>query len=394
MSSYLAFVRNVPSGGLRIERRQYPRELSTGDLLCRTQIAGICGTDLQILRGLRTDRAAVLGHEGLAVVEATHTVENMVGQTIIVNPTDPITGVAEVGHSDEGLLQELFVAPARWRNQIDREGNRRACRLTPQLAVLAEPLASVLTAMSVIQRVHRPRRVLIVGRGTAGHLFRISLSRLCNSMRDIVMIGTSEGGGIPRASFDTTVLCANRDRTETAIRIGVRALRSEGVLYLFGGISNEYADPLFPGMSLSAIRFRNSGGIGRDPVGIPFILSDERVLTVSGSRGTSNRDMTNAMDELVANPSAYLGLLTIVSEPHVALFASLSALARIQNCRCLAENRLVPFELVRAGYRSTGAFEKVDPFSDFRGVDRRHVHMAQSRPKISEWRGFRRRIVA
>src|SRR5205823_3713395 len=254
------------------------------------------------------DRAAVLGHEGLAVVEATHTVENMVGQTIVVNPTDPTTGVAEVGHSDEGLLQELFIAPARWRNQI----LRTAPGLTPQLAVLAEPLASVLTAISVIQRIHWPRRVLIVGRGTVGHLFRISLPRLCNSIRDVVVIGTSEGEAIPRASFDTAVLCANRDRIDTAIRIGVRALRSKGLLYLFGGISKKYADPLFPGMSLSAIRFRNSGGIGRDPVGIPFTLSDERVLTISGSRGTSNPDMTNAMDELVANPSAYLGLLTIV----------------------------------------------------------------------------------
>jgi 2-epi-valiolone-7-phosphate 1-reductase len=317
MGPYLAFVRNARPEGLGIELRRPPENIGTGDLLCRTQVAGVCGTDLQILRGLRNDPAAVLGHEGVAVVETVSgsSDQNMVGQLIVINPTSPTTGIAELGHTEDGLMQEIFVVPARFRKQT----LRALPGLNPHLATLVEPLSTVLMALSVIQRIHNPRSVLIVGRGTIGQLFRISLPRSCKSVESIAITSTAGEAIVTKHSFDTVILCMNCDRAAAAIRIGVHALRPKGLFYLFGGIPREYCDPHFPGVGLSAVRFLNSGGIGQDPIGMRVTLSGGSVVTMAGSRGASNQDMVNAMNELVANASAYYGLLTVVSEPSVAL---------------------------------------------------------------------------
>ena len=317
MDPYLAFVRNARPGGLGIERRRPSENMGAGDLLCRTQIAGVCGTDLQILRGLRNDRAAVLGHEGVAVVETVFATsdQSMTGQPVVINPTSPITGIAELGHTEDGLMQEIFVVPARLRNQT----LRALPGLNPHLAVLVEPLSSVLMALSVMQRIHQPRSVLIVGRGTIGHLFRISLPRSFKSVENIVVAGTAGQEVVARSSFDTVILCANCDRAAAALHIGVHALGPKGLVYLFGGIPKDYSDPRFPRVSLSAVRFHNSGAIGQDPIGMRVTLSGGFAVTIAGSRGASNQDMVNAMQELIANASAYRGLLTVVSEPSVAL---------------------------------------------------------------------------
>lgn len=318
MTSHLALVKSNGSRHLVLERRS-TATLQVGDLLCRTQFAGVCGTDLQILRGLRDDPASVLGHEGIAVVEAAAARgdEAMIGQPILINPTDPTTGIATFGHTEDGLMQELIRIPARLRHQT----LQAMPGLKSELAVLTEPLASVLLALGVIQRIRQPRRVLAIGRGTIGQLLRIALPRFCASLEDTVIVGASSTNHIPSKFFDVVILCTTPDQIALAIRLGLDALQQNGVLHLFGGVPKAYDDPHFPGINLSHIRSHHSGRLGVNSIGVRVQTPDGAAITISGHRGASNGDMISAMQELISNGSAYQRLITILSNPLEALRA-------------------------------------------------------------------------
>lgn len=58
--SHLALVRSPGMGAPTLKQVRTPVALP-GDFVCRTLIAGVCGTDLQILRGVRGDPARILG---------------------------------------------------------------------------------------------------------------------------------------------------------------------------------------------------------------------------------------------------------------------------------------------------------------------------------------------
>ena len=76
-----------------------------GELSVATLYAGLCGTDIQMLRGLRADPAPVIGHEGIARVVAAGTGvpdDLAPGTLVAVNPTHPTDPGFLVGHTDPG----------------------------------------------------------------------------------------------------------------------------------------------------------------------------------------------------------------------------------------------------------------------------------------------------
>ncbi|MCV3205439.1 alcohol dehydrogenase catalytic domain-containing protein [Mesorhizobium sp. YC-39] len=314
--SHLALVRPPGMGAPRLEQVRKPVALP-GDFVCRTLIAGVCGTDLQILRGVRDDPARILGHEGLAVVDevAAKADERWLGATIAVNPT-PDWGAAELGHTLDGMMQQRFLVPARLRSLVVPS----PAELAADLAILAEPLASVLTCGGILERVAEPIRVLVVGRGTIGQLLRIALKTACASVRDVTVIGTKETAGIESGAFDTVILCSSRQDVAAALSIGLDALCDDGILHLFGGLPSEGRDPRLPGVDLSEVRARNTGG----RVGWPLAeqcqtaIGHKRV-SITGHRGSSNAMLTRAMLDLCARPDSYRPLLTIVADPEEAV---------------------------------------------------------------------------
>ena len=44
------------------------RAVGESEILLRVDTAGLCGTDIQIARGMRQEEASVIGHEGLCEV--------------------------------------------------------------------------------------------------------------------------------------------------------------------------------------------------------------------------------------------------------------------------------------------------------------------------------------
>src|SRR4051794_10658228 len=115
-----------------------------GELSVATVYAGLCGTDIQMLRGLRGDPASVIGHEGIArVVAAGAGVPDTLapGTLVVVNPTHPSDPSFLLGHNVDGLLQERTLLPATAvsAGMVLPVPERTDVRLAP----LLEPLAVV-----------------------------------------------------------------------------------------------------------------------------------------------------------------------------------------------------------------------------------------------------------
>jgi threonine dehydrogenase-like Zn-dependent dehydrogenase len=323
--THLALARRPGYGPLAAKRLPRPA-LAPGDLLCRTHVAGVCGTDLQILAGMRDDSAMVLGHEGLLTVEAVTDKQDeaLLGQRVVFNPTNPETGKAELGHSLSGLMQQRCLVPKRMRPLV----LLAPPGLTAELAVFAEPLASVLFAAEVMAAMARPERVLSVGRGTIGRLLQVALPRVCGSVRDVVVTAAGGDGGIEASGFDAAILCASRETFANAMRIGLQNVRPDGVVHLFGGLPPDYRDRELPDVDLACIRSRNSGGLRGNPAGDRVAMRSGGSVMISGHRGASNAMIGRAMEELVANAEFYLPLLTIVSTPEAAIGALAGAIER------------------------------------------------------------------
>ncbi|WP_317698941.1 alcohol dehydrogenase catalytic domain-containing protein, partial [Aeromicrobium sp. REDSEA-S32_B7] len=101
--------------GLRLHSLPTPTP-GPGELLLAPEVVGVCGTDLQILRGLRADPAEVLGHEGVARVVAVGPAvagpAPRVGERVLVDPTHPRDDTFLLGHNVAGLWAERVVVPA------------------------------------------------------------------------------------------------------------------------------------------------------------------------------------------------------------------------------------------------------------------------------------------
>ncbi|MEK8172823.1 alcohol dehydrogenase catalytic domain-containing protein [Streptomyces sp. M19] len=141
-----------------------------GELLLAPEVAGVCGTDLQMLRGLRDDEAPVIGHEGVArvVLAGAGAAPVSPGHPGGGQPDAPHDPSFLLGHNVDGLLQERTLVPAT----AVRDGLVFALpgqAPEPELAALLEPLAVVRHALSALAT-GRPRTLLVIGDGTVGHL--------------------------------------------------------------------------------------------------------------------------------------------------------------------------------------------------------------------------------
>ena len=188
-------------------RDDLPRpQPAAGEALIRTRLAGICGTDVQLLRGYY-DYVGVPGHE-------------FVGEVVEAGPQSALNGRRVVGsinigcgscdfcargdprhcsrrrvlgiHSHPGVFAEYFTLPLE-NLQVVPDG------VDDQDAVFTEPLAAALhiTEQVVIER---DTRVLIVGAGKLGQLIAMVMAlhtdRLAVVVRHPGQHGLLEAQGI------------------------------------------------------------------------------------------------------------------------------------------------------------------------------------------------------
>nr|VFK14648.1 MAG: Threonine dehydrogenase [Candidatus Kentron sp. LPFa]VFK31072.1 MAG: Threonine dehydrogenase [Candidatus Kentron sp. LPFa] len=163
-------------GALRFDRSFPSPSPGSGEALIRTRLAGICNTDLEILRGYG-GFVGVLGHEFVGEVIQADSAPGLIGQRVVgeINchcgrcaaclrgdpghcPRRTVLGI----RGRDGAMADYFTLPVRLLHSVPDS-------LTDEEAVFIEPLAA---ACQVLRQVHiRPtQRVVVLGDGKLGLL--------------------------------------------------------------------------------------------------------------------------------------------------------------------------------------------------------------------------------
>lgn len=306
-----------------------PRRTTTpgpGELSVATLYAGLCGTDIQMLRGLRDDPAPVIGHEGIArVVAAGAGVPEVYapGALVAVNPTHPSDPGFLLGHNVDGLLQErtLLPAPAVAAGMVLSLPETTDVTLAP----LLEPLAVVCYALGELAA-FTPATLLVIGDGVVGHLAVRAASRwLGDGVRVVLVHHTQQGRAFSEASpypadllldglSETTLtgpvaalVATPRDATVAALESALVA--GADVVDIVGGLPPGAATPLLPGVNLTTVRAANCGGLPDPPR-----ITTARQVRLFGHRGVANRHLWQAAAELAHDPGRYRDLITHVTD--------------------------------------------------------------------------------
>jgi threonine dehydrogenase-like Zn-dependent dehydrogenase len=323
-------------GTVRVVARPTPRP-GPGELVIATEVAGLCGTDIQMLRGLRDDPAPVIGHEGLARVSAAGAgtaPELAPGTLVAVNPTHPDDPSFLLGHTVDGLLQERTLLPV---TAVDGGLVLPLPDATDVgLAPLLEPLATVRYALAELAA-GGPRTLLVIGDGTVGHLaVRAAHRWLGPAVRTVLVHHTRAGRAFSEASRHradlvldhaevaslqpgpgpVAVLVATpRDATVAALESALAlAGAAELTIDLVGGLPPDAATPLLPGADLAALRAANCGGRPDPAVVTPVTTVDGHRVRILGHRGVANRHLLDAAAELRRDPQRYRRLVTHVTD--------------------------------------------------------------------------------
>jgi threonine dehydrogenase-like Zn-dependent dehydrogenase len=161
--------------GLRLERDRARPEPPPGEVRIRTTLAGICNTDLEVVRGYAEIRG-VLGHEFVGIVEQAED-RSLVGRRVVGEisascrtcatclagrythcPTRTTLGI----RNRDGVLADAFCLPVANLHPVPDE-------LPDELAVFVEPLAAACQILEQIQ-IKPTERVIVLGDGKLGLL--------------------------------------------------------------------------------------------------------------------------------------------------------------------------------------------------------------------------------
>lgn len=175
--------------------KDYPVPTPQADeALVRVLLAGICSTDLEIVRGYVPDFSGVLGHEFVGVVEAAPD-ESWLGQRVVSNinigcqtcaicqnrgpehcPHRRVLGI----HERDGVFADYVAIPMRSLYRVPDT-------VTDEQAIFTEPLAAALRIREQV-RVRPTAKTAVVGPGRLGLLVAQVLSR---TNVDITVLGRS-----------------------------------------------------------------------------------------------------------------------------------------------------------------------------------------------------------
>lgn len=279
----------------------------------RTVFAGICSTDLQILRGDRGCEPGVLGHECVAeVTEVGAEVRGLrPGDVIGINPNHPLDDHEKIGHNLPGVLRERAV----WDGHLLERGQVvKLPRDGRAEWVLLELLAGVVRAQEAMRLEWPGRTVLVAGAGVAGLLHAL-LALHRGAARVLIANRSADRLGLARRAVPAARLLPLTGALPTAVRratcgLGADAvivavtggagpsvldglwetLADDGVVHLFGGFPPGAAIRVASGEAVdaSALRARSHRMRVRTPAG--------RAATLAGTRGGRGCDYRAAVD--------------------------------------------------------------------------------------------------
>lgn len=191
--------------GPRLETRPTPVP-ATGEALVRVRVAGVCSTDLELLRGYKGGYRGILGHEFAGEIVSAPDAPSRVGERVV--------GEINVGCGHCDLCRRGLHKHCRNRRVLGIQGMDGAfahyltlplanlhvvsARIPDDVAVFTEPLAA---ALQVQEQVHfTPQsRVYVLGAGRLGQLLAQTLNltpcslTLIGRSRDKLAIAALQG---------------------------------------------------------------------------------------------------------------------------------------------------------------------------------------------------------
>jgi threonine dehydrogenase-like Zn-dependent dehydrogenase len=313
-----------------------------GEILVAPLRVGICGSDLDLLRGTRPLGTRILGHEGVARIVAVgpETPHFSVGQCVTFLPNNPNNPADILGVSTEGLNQRYLLVsqPALERGMVVpfEAGIPLVC------GPLLEPFATVIYGQSLLDRVCKPERVAIVGAGPIGLLN--ALYARGQGCSEIFLIDTSSARldwavkrGIveeshallnspqlvemllertPEQGIDAAYLCTPRSATRSVLKQALRFVREEGGISLTAGADSSEELSELPGIDVNKIRQANICGLGQEVK--TCVTSQGKKLWLTGHSGASASHLQQAMRILLKEAATYARVISHLVSYHAA----------------------------------------------------------------------------
>jgi threonine dehydrogenase-like Zn-dependent dehydrogenase len=283
--------------------RTGPRELpepQPGEALVRVEWAGVCGSDLHVLRtGAWVDYwPATLGHEVAGTVEHCPGGELPAGTLVVIDsrvPCGSCLGCAVGPNRCEQLAWVGEAHPGGFAGHLVLPASRVVpcpAGLEPAVAVLAEPLAVALHAVGRVP--DHPEEAVILGYGPIGALVHLALT---------------VGHGPPPA---VTVIEPDRPRRELAAALGAGvAARDEIAARHPARRPQLVVDAAgYPGSLADAVALAANGGtvlavaLGHETARLLPAEIAERELTITGSIGFA-AELAQAVAALARDPDRY-----------------------------------------------------------------------------------------
>jgi len=284
---------------LRVGEREVP-DPRAGEVMLRVEWAGVCGSDLHVL-GTGDWVAywpATLGHEVVGVVERCPGNELAVGTRVVIDsrvPCGNCEGCAEGPHRCEHLGWVGEAHPGGFQGHLVMAVNRVVVcpsELEAPIAVLAEPLAVAMHAVSRVAA--EPRQARILGYGPIGALVHLEIVRRW-----------------PRVLVSVVEPAAPRRQIARAFGAAVEGdeqyLAAPAQLVVdAAGYSTSFLDVMSDCANGGTVLIV---ALGHEPVQfIPAGLA-EHELTIYGSNGFAD-ELPDAVAELTANPDRYRPVVT------------------------------------------------------------------------------------
>ncbi|MFD9052014.1 dehydrogenase [Streptomyces zaomyceticus] len=318
----------TPGGGLRLAPDPAP---ASGGPPLRVLRAGICGTDLQIQRGIRPDGAAVLGHEGLA--------EHRTGsgvRRVLFNPVDPDDQEHILGHSHDGVLRRRYPTPGEGpsvggdftvaTDPVLRHIVPALPDLPADLSVLVEPLGAVLYGRELLDAAGARGDTAVWGSGTTAVLAALvgEVSGLATTLvharperlewlrRREVLDTTRLRTAPPARPVAAAFVCLPREAAGAALGQALEAVADGGAIDLFGGFGTGTTHPLTGALDLNSVRRAHVCGSPAPAAGPAVTLPSGKRVRLTGHRGTSAGHLRRAQELLIAHPARFARVLSHV----------------------------------------------------------------------------------
>lgn len=300
-------------------------QIDVGEVLCDVVVAGICGTDLKIARGEHrlypagTER--VPGHELVGRVRENRSGDPALdpGTLVVVAPNMACGSCAacsvgrlnlclnyeSIGLTVDGAFAEAVRIPRRAVEQ----GNLIPvpAGLSPEVAVLMEPLAAVLHGLRALD-LAAGDDVLVFGAGPIG-LLAVVLSRQLGAGR-IIVSQTSPSRRALALRFGADVAVDPRAEDLLSRVRDVTGGRGAGAVVVATPAVEAYGQALEAAAIGGRINYFAGLPSSRRMVSIDANLVHYRELRITGTTANSTQDCLDALDILAAHAEDYRSFVT------------------------------------------------------------------------------------